>query len=308
MDPDTGEAVCPRVQFGNDGLPMPVLPFCDDPNPFACPRVPAIGGRTYYHPGDDKTVVDLGCTDPQQLTDAETCTGVRRIEVSASVNDFDDLVSSVDKALADRLNVSVGEPSPLGADTFVLNPGDSRELLRTASPVPAWAGILTDLEFTSSACIEVLEDGAETTTALTCRSVAPDKDTIDITGVYLSKPRLAEILGALGMTSFPAQGGLVIGIVVGETFDPLAGVTVTPSCAPSSTLASPYCTVQYLNSTRTGLVTGGTSTSGIFVTTNTPFGSTFSIPSAVPVSVLGGVVDGKVTIVIIQDKVPVGGG
>jgi hypothetical protein len=295
-DPTSGELVCPRVEFAANGLPVLSPPVCEDPDPARCPQVPAVGGRAFYTPGDSETVVDLGCSDLSQLTDDLTCTGVQRISVTASVNDFDDLVSPVTRTLADRLNISIGEPELLG-DIYILTPGNSSELAPSTGSVPSWAAELTDLEFESTACLQVLEDGAQTTTALTCRNVASATNRIDMSGVYLNKDTLGQILGALGKTSFPDQG-LVVGIVIDEFLKPLANKTVTPSCSD--------CSIQYLSASRTSLVPSVTSSAGIFISQDAPFGTTFSIPSAVPVAVLGGLVDGKVTIVVIQDKVPIG--
>lgn len=293
VDPDTGDLVCPRVEFAANGQPVAALPACgDDLDPSSCPSVPAVGGRTFYHPGDTETVVRLGCTDQQQLL---TCEQTRIIEVSASINDFDDLVSSVAPTTADRLDVGIGEPKPFG-DAFVLNTTETRELVRETSSA-TWSTALTDLTFLSTACLTVLEDGAETTTALTCRSVSPTSDRIDMAGIYVKKATLGQILTALGMTSFPDQG-LVIGMVVDEFFNPVSGVQVNATC--------PSCTVKYLAADRMGLVAGGTSTAGIFLSEDAPFGTTFSIPSVVAQPALGGLVEGKVTVVIIQDKAPIG--
>lgn len=295
-DPVTGELVCPPVEFAANGLPVAALPICEDADPTSCPRVPAVGGRTFYQPGDTETVVDLGCTDLTQLTDEVTCENIRRIEVSASVNDFDNVVSSVSQATADRLNVGIGEPEPQD-DAYLLNPGDTRELARTNSSALTWSTELTDLTFMTTACLAVLEDGAETTTALTCRNVSPSSNRIDMAGVFVRKATLGQIVTALGKTAFPDQG-LVIGMVVDEFFNPVSGVQVNSTCAT--------CPVKYLSADRMGLVTGGTSTAGIFLSEDTPFGTTFSIPSVVAQPVLGGLVEGKVTVVIIQDKAPIG--
>jgi hypothetical protein len=269
---------------------MPVLPICDNPDPFACPRVPAVGGRAYYHPGDEKTVVDLGGTNLGLLTDATICNGDTIVSVAATVNDFDNPVSSVDKAVADRLSVGVGEPEPL-ADTYVLNPADSSELVRNPSSTPAWSGVLTGVEFMTAACLEVLEDGAQTTTALTCDPRAVGNKDFDLQGYYVKKTTLAQILSAIGETSFPDQGGLVIGIAVGEDSNPIAGQPVTCS----------GCTIQYVNAARTGLVAGSTSASGVFVSTDAAFGTVFSLPlSPQQATAVGGIVEGKVTVVVLR--------
>jgi hypothetical protein len=282
-----GNPVCPIARFGANGLPIAFQPFCQD-DPERCPPVPAVGGRTFYTPGDDKTVVELGCTDLQQLT---TC-GRRRVSVTATVNDFDDLVSSVGKTLADRLDVGVGEPRLSGGE-HVLTPGDTRELVRWQTTPPAWRADL-DVTFTDTVCIEVLEDGAQRTTAVTCRSY-DGRPMIDLAGVYLNKTTLDQVLAALSLTSFP-ETGLVIGMTIDEFFNPLPNVAV--SCAG--------CTVEYLNSNRTALQPNATSTSGIFVSRDAPFGTGFTIPATVLRPVLGGLIRDKVTIVVVQDKNPIG--
>lgn len=294
-DPITGAPVCPKVEYAANGLPMAAIHSCDELDPFACPRVPAVGGRAFYHPGDEKTVVDLGCTNLEQLTNPFSCEGVNRIDVTATVNDFDLPVSSVGDAVADRLNVGIGEPTPLG-DTFELRPEDSSPLDRTMAATPAWSSIVTDLELMSAGCIEVREDSAGTTSTLTCRSDVVGKSDIELTGYFLKKTTLAQIVSALGLSSFPDMGGLVVGMVVDENFAPLAGREV--NC--------PGCNVQYLNANRTGLVAGTTSASGIFVSSNAPFGTVFSV-QALPGDIivledaagLGGIVEGKVTIVVL---------
>ncbi len=289
-DPETDELVCPRVEFAANGLPVTAMPDCGPLDPTSCPKVPAVGGRTFYHPGDSETVVELGCSDFPQLTDM-LCTGGRRIHVTATVNDFDDLVSIVDVQLADRLAVEVGEPRP-ASNTYLLDV--TEELVRGASATPSWSAELTDVTFGQYVCLKVLEDGAQTTSTLTCRA-DDDRDTIDMNGIYLSKTTLNQILAALSRTVFPDEG-LVVGIVLDEFSNPVPNVAV--SCGG--------CSMQYLNANRTGLVTNATTASGIFVSTDAPFGTGFSIPSTALRPELGGLVEGKVTIVVIRDKLPIG--
>jgi hypothetical protein len=293
IDPATGDLVCPRVEFAANGLPVTAVPVCDEQDPTSCPRMPAVGGRAFYHPGDEETVVELGCSDLPQLIDEVRCEGIKRVQVTAAVNDFDDLVSSVDKPLADRLTVDVGEPTPLG-DAYVLDLDDTRELVRSSSPTPAWSRELTDFTFGDYVCLQVLEDGAQSTSALTCKA-DDDGDKIDMAGIYLSKTTLNQILAALSLTSFP-DAGLVVGVVVDEFSNPLPNVAV--SCGG--------CDIKYLNANRSGLVPSATSMSGIFVSTNAPFGTGFSIPSTALSPVLGGLVERKVTIVVIRDTIPIG--
>jgi hypothetical protein len=293
-DPITGELVCPRVEFAANGLPIESLPVCSEQDPMSCPRMPAVGGRTYYQPGDEETVVELGCSDLTQLQDELTCEGIERIAVTATVNDFDDVVSSVDKALASSLTVDIGEPKPQNL-AYVLPPANTRELVySTESSSPAWSLELTDLTFADYVCVQVLEDGAQATSALTCRA-DDDSDMIDMSAIYLSKDTLDQILDALALPDFPDEG-LVVGLVLDQFFDPLPNVAV--SCDG--------CTVKYLTPNRDGVVLGATTASGIFVSDDAPFGTGFAIPSTALRPVLGGLIERKVTIVVIQDKLPIG--
>jgi hypothetical protein len=209
-------------------------------------------------------------------------------------------VSSVGNSLASSLTVDVGEPK-LQSNAYVLPPANTRELIPSDASSPAWSRELTDLTFGNYVCLQVLEDGAQATSALTCRA-DDDGTMIDMAGIYLSKATLNKILGALSLTSFPDEG-LVVGMVSDEFFEPLPNVAV--SCNG--------CNIEYLNETRDGLVSGATSKSGIFMSmhvpdgsTDAPFGTGFSIPSTALRPVLGGLVERKVTIVVIQDKLPIG--
>ena len=115
IDPLTGELLCPKVEFGATGLPMTSLPNCTDEDPGTCPKVPAVGGRAFYHPGDETTVVTLGCTDLDDQLRSASCSGANSIPTTATVTDFDSGVS-VDQNIANRLTVSIGKPTPIGPD------------------------------------------------------------------------------------------------------------------------------------------------------------------------------------------------
>ncbi len=295
-DPMTGALVCPPVQYSATGLPVTALPGCTDDDPATCPKVPAVGGRTYYYPGDEKTVVTLGCSDLQEQL-RNSC-AQHSIAVTTSVDDFDSNLS-VDPGIADRLKVSIGEPSPVGAD-YALFAQDVRELMRTASNPPSWAGNV-DLELSTLKCIVVLEDGAQATSAVTCSSLTPTEltnDTIKSSGVRLSKATLSQVLAALGQSSFP-DAGMTVGIVVDNLNSPAPGITVVPS-APSG----PLPTIQYLSADRTTVGGTQTSSSGIFIAQDAPFGTTFAAAGElIPPETgrpIGGRVEGKVTIVVIR--------
>ena len=298
-DPVTGDLVCPIVQFGANNLPVAVT--CSDADATNCPAVPAVGGRAFYYPGDAKTVVKLGCTDPIQVQ-AMACSGENPIVVSASITDFDNQ-QPVSGSLAQRLTVSIGEPQPLG-DVFVFGiPLSSKaelSLLAGASPA-AWQGDI-NLSFSKATCLDVREDAPESTATLTCDEVMqPVGKRIDMTGVRLSKSKLDMIVAASHPLSFPAHG-LVVGIVLDPLNTPLAGVTVVPSSAGT--------TVKYLDDMLSGTVTGGTSSKGIFVSDDAVFETRFTAQNSNldMATGYGGLVEGKVTIVVIRFKAPSTGG
>ncbi len=290
-----GDYECPAAKFGADNFPIAATEPCTDPDPSVCPPDPAVGGRAFYHPGDTETLVTLGCTNLAALED-RSCAGQSSLAVTASVNDFDTAVS-VSPATADSLLVSVGEPTFAGSlSEYQLLPSQTHLLSRaTIGPVPSWQGDV-DLMLMNAACIEVLEDGAATTPALTCTNNIM-ANPLDLPGIRLSPSTLAQVLAAIGTPSFPDQG-LVVGIALDYLGNPISGVTIIPS--------SSMTTVKYLNASRTGLVSGATSTSGVWVSQDAPFGTVFtpSGPGFAANPGFGGLVHQKVDVVVIQFKPP----
>ncbi len=296
----TGELICPIVAYGADGLPVANLPPCN-PDETSCPVVPAVGGRAYYYPGDEKTVVHLGCTYLEQLQ-TRACSGVNMVTVSASVTDFD-TGFSVSGAAAQRLIVSVGEPHPVG-DVFVLNPDASKQLSLVSNLTPpSWGADIKfnpATDFRAAKCVDVRDVSAGSTSSLTCTTVdGPIGDHLDVGGVALSQATLNQVLGALGKTTFPIEG-LVVGIVLDQVNAPVGGVRVVPTTG----------NVVYLSADRTQLVPGQTSTSGIFISQDALFGTQFELQGAPTESTVGygGLVEDKVTIVVIRLKPPSTGG
>lgn len=251
----------------------------------------AIAGRAFYSPNDAQTVVDLGCAD-LTLVSGAACAGPIDVQVTASVNDFDSGVFLA-PALADTVAVAVGEPkaqtSPLtGNLEWSMASQNLTALSRTGSvPVPSWAGASPN-RFRTSACINVLEDGAQSTSTVTCRAAAPTTANVEVQGYRLSRQSLAEILTTLRMVFFPDEG-LVIGMVRDFQGNPAAGVQVRASAG----------TVAYLSADRSTVSGTVTSRSGIFVSRSAPFDSTFSANGNVA-PVVGGLVLGKVTIVMLE--------
>ncbi len=256
---------------------------------------PAFGGRAFYHPGDDETFVTLGCTDLVSVN-AASCAGQQAIQVTATVGDFENLPFSVSSTIGDRLAITIGEPQQVD-DRHQLNSASVATLDRTTQgPTPAWGGGV-DLSLGSSACIQVLEDGAQTTSALRCKTVTPTETSLDLPGVRLPRSTLDQILTSLSLLKFPEEG-LTVGVVIDSVGAPIPGVVINATGG----------TVEYINAARNGLVSGQTSSSGIFVSRDAPYNtlfSTFIIDQMVPPA-LGGRVDGKVTVVILQSDTQIG--
>jgi hypothetical protein len=122
---------------------------------------------------------------------------------------------------------------------------------------------------------------------------------VDLTGVRLAKASLDQVLKTLGLAGTFPEKGLVLGMVLDNNGNPLSGVVVTSTAG----------LVEYLSADRRNILTGATSSSGIFVSRDAPFGSTFSAHGSVVQMVpsgYGGLVDGKVTIVVLQFQQPQG--
>jgi hypothetical protein len=289
------EPICPIAKYGANNLPIDVEPDCDLEDKTLCPKVPAIGGRTYYYPGDAETTVQLGCTNLGQLQ-KKACSMMSEVPVSAVVSDFDSL-QPVGTNLAARLTVSVGEPHPVG-DAFVLTTADLDELT-LASTTQTWTGLATP--FVTYQCLDVREDAAQTTATVTCEDAPSSAPTlIDLNGLRLAKATLDKILFAIGKSSFPTKG-LVVGIVVDSLGTPVSGATVSPAAGG----------VQYLSMDLMSIDLGGTGTtgSGVFVSQDAPFGTRFDAQTAALTAdpSYGGLIEDKVTIVVIQLRPTAGG-
>lgn len=285
-NPTTGEPDCRKFDVSFDaaeGFPLAQVP------------APALGGHAYYEPGDEEVVVTLGCTDLAAVNDA-VCVGTNALDATATIDDFETGVS-VSRTLAERLSVAVGEPQlNTAAMAYELNPNDTRRLdLVGSGPVPAWTAAL-ELDLDTAACIEVREDEPQATATVSCArltdpGVTPSSDQLVLGGVRLSKASFEQILDAVGLTDVPASG-ITIGIVRDPAENPLAGYVVSTTSG----------TIKYLDANRTGVVNGATSASGIFVSQDAPYGSDFSTtnPQFQTVSRPGGLIKGKVTIVVLQ--------
>jgi hypothetical protein len=225
-----------------------------------------------------------------------TCIGQKTLTVTASATDFDTAVS-VSPATADTLLVSVGEPTfDSGVNGFVLNSTNTHPLTRDPpGPVPSWTAELDNFAPAVSACIEVLEDGAQTTAAVTCTSHL-DPEGLHLSGIRLAKATLDGLLQSQTGV-FPVQG-LVIGKALLATGAPAENVTITPSDPD-------HADILYLSDAGTFVgppAMTATGTSGLWVSKNAPYGTVFHArqgATAAP-DAYGGLIYGKATVVISQ--------
>ena len=288
LDPNNAP-ICPTmVDIGVDGFPTPSVVQCIPDEP--CEATPAIGGIAFYHPGDPVTVVDLGCADLTLLNDP-VCTGPTT-EIMATVTDFDTLVS-VPGSLAQHLTVSVGEANPGSTGTTFEAIGQALVLQTTTTP--SWLGSVDQKP--NVPCIQVDEDVAQSTKSVRCTQPATDQPQAnDLVGTRLAKPTLDDIIAALSQTSFP-DSGLVVGVVLDHLGNPAGGLTI----------ATTDGTIKYLSADRHNTAGTMTSTNGIFVSDDAMFGATFSaVSGGQQATAIGGLIDGKVTIVVLQIPAPTG--
>ncbi|MBA3457112.1 MAG: hypothetical protein H0T42_28775 [Deltaproteobacteria bacterium] len=279
-DPMTGEDICPsNVEYDAvNGFPI------------ENGSAPALGGRGYYRPGDEVVTVTLGCTNLELVNDP-VCEGRASVRVAATVDDFDGGFV-IDP---NRIGVSIGAPKSKVSGGYELNPGDVTMLERTSLFPPAW-GISLDAMFSSYACLAVLDDVPQSTTALTCSVAMVTDDDLSFIGIRLAKPSLDQILTSLSLAQFPSLG-MTIGLVVDVDGKPVPNQTIS---------VPPGTTIKYLSPDRmssAGSATSGGPLGGVFVSLDAPFGTMFSTTNASPTAPrpqIGGRIDGKVSIVVLR--------
>jgi hypothetical protein len=290
---EDGTYQCPTyVQYdAGNGFPVP-------------PNVPALGGRAFYRPGDETTVVTLGCSN-LELVHNDSCIGTANVHVTATVDDFDTRVS-VSAAEGDRLLLHVGAPQANGAE-WALDTG----LTQLTRGMDSWSGNVDQL-FTTYACLSVLDRAPESTSTVTCKTASVTDDELDFTvtpGVRLKKSSLDQILAALSLSRFPI-GGLTIGIVLDQDGFPRGGHVIEPIVESGV----PTPTIKYLSGDR--MSASGTATStgnggGVFVSLDAPFGTRFRTSASIlglppkQVEALGGRIAGTITIVVLQFQEPI---
>jgi hypothetical protein len=280
IDPETGLPDCGRHEVHYDA----VYGF-----PVAQQPAPAIGGHAFYHPGDSETRVLLGCTD---LLSLSKCSIDNSLDVTATVESFENLGVLVSVNEGSRFKVDVGEPKLEGTDTvYSLASTKTRSLaLTVVGVVPIWRGNI-DLDFAEVACVQVLEDSAQATASVFCTrdNIPPPTNSLELRGVQFPKATLDQILSIpqLALSQFP-KNGLTIGIVVDSLFNPIPGQVVS----------APGGTIKYVSADRMSVGGTMTTSSGIFISLDAPFGTQFSAPGS-DVEV-GGQIQGRVTVVVLQ--------
>ena len=306
---------------GSDGLPdcdseIAGLHFAATGVPEADASAPPVGGRAFYHPGDKVTVVELGCNDLEPLNDGSGCAVSNKLDVDATVVDFPTELP-VTATVAQQLTVAVGEPIPkpggVGGE-YVLEPSGSDAAhplaLTATTPTPAWSTTI-EQTFDVATCIEVLESGAETTATLSCHAAVPGATSLDFdgktlpAGIHLRKATLDALISALADKTFTLDQGLVLGIVLDSNGSPLTGLSVIGSEPLLAGVSTP--TVHYLSADGTSFTGTTTSANGIFASTDADFRTTWTSTltnMTATTTAFGGLVDGMVTIVILQFPPP----
>ena len=280
------DPICPQVNFAANNLAVAAVEPCTGSD---CVPEPAYAGRTFYHPGDPETIVKLGCVAPEVIA---SCKKTTSTTVDANVNDFETTVS-VSSTTADVLTVSIGEPTPDGSGAYKLTGAPMLGRVIPDPPGgPTWSSRVENLAFVNSLCLQVFEDISSSTTTVHCAratDVANTASAISLVGYRLPRATLAQIVAAAGEPSFPPEG-LVIGIVLNEFFLPVQGAVVTVDTG----------TVKYLSADRSTVTTTSTSSNGIFISKDAPFNSTFTWGEE---QAIGGLIDDKVTIVVLQQTI-----
>jgi hypothetical protein len=268
LDVPAGGPVCPsNIQYDAAGFPI-------------SQPAPTFGRRAYYHPGDELVKIELGCTDFNPATVGATCGTPAANRISATVTDFKTRVP-VGSTIAMNLVVSVVEPVALGT-SFAVNERDAVTLSPDDDDL-TWSAPLTR-EFNNFECVEVFEAVPQSTPTLHCTDV--HGVTSPLSGVRIAVGDLPQIVGG----EVPA-GGITVGVVVDEQSNPVQDFTITPT---TGTVSYPPAANSADDVSRTS-----TSMTGLFVSRDAPFGTQFFARGQPTASAIGGLVAGKVTVVVV---------
>lgn len=226
---------------------------------------PAFAGAVYFRAGSTRALsVPLACPNPALLV-SSSCEANRLTEVIATVRDIE-TVRTIRKEDASSLTVRIGEArertDEKGNTFFALDPQDTDELpLVNDSEVPQYSNKVLLSEKTI-VCTTVLETVPEATPSVSCENYDLRSDPFETQPVLVRKELVDMVVTALAIGGFP-EDGIVIGRVVDESFQPIAGAQVFPQSG----------NVLYLSEDLTTLSNDSSSVSGYFVSMNTTFGS-----------------------------------
>lgn len=229
---------------------------------------PAFAGAAYFNAAsaDNSTTVSLACTDPEQLNTIDCAP--TQIPLIADVFNTERLRPVT--AEQPSLLVRVAEPRQTQIDDETvteINNQSSVNLVREGT-TERFSTLIDEGTLGSNQCTLVLEQTPQATTSVICGNVSGNKTSPRLAAL-LEKETLDEILAALGLATFPEQG-LVIGRVYEEaTGVPLPNVTMVPGG-----VASPI--IEYLNSSRDGVLGLQTFDNGYFIAQDIPFGTTWT--------------------------------
>jgi hypothetical protein len=252
---------------------------------------PALGRQAFYHPGDSTVEVKLGCTDLSVTQAGATCNNPGAGAATATILDFDSQVPVPvgQGEIANDLFVWTGEPHSFQG-SYVLRPADLSPMKLDGNGTAHWTAEVAQA-FDQYACVEVLENSAQSAALLHCTTAADASN--ELVGYWINRhtldPILKEASAVLGMgTGALPDNGLTIGLVV----DAVSGagvenVAVRPSGPGHITYLSPA----------DGVSRDATFKNGWFVSDDTPFGTSFFASGAR--TAIGGVVAGKITIVVL---------
>ncbi|HEX3476823.1 MAG TPA: hypothetical protein VHT91_17480 [Kofleriaceae bacterium] len=275
-DPKTGALMCPSVDY-TEGTGFPK----------EGPTAPALGRQVFYHPGDATVDVKLGCTDVPKMQAGAACQNPGAGVATATVLGFDTQVPVPvgPGGNADELFVWSGEPHMLDGSAVLLPP-DAVTMQLDDNGASQWTAERAQT-FSQYACVQVLEDIPQTAATLHCAST--DNLVGELTGYWIRRDTLQPILkmasAVLGDSALP-DAGLTIGLVVDGSALGVEGIAVQTDTRAHITYLS-----------KTGVGSDATFATGIFVSDDAPFGTTFFAPGARPE--IGGLVAGKATIVVL---------
>ncbi len=256
---------------------------------------PAFAGAAFFRAGiDSDVVVPLTCLSPKRLDDT-SCAANLPTDVTAAVIDMATM-QLLRKEQASNVAVAVGVARAVsdnqGGSFYELKAADTFSLrLNNAGATPLYQEAVLLPFIDDLVCSTALQDVARATASVLCEEVANSEELL-LSPLLLQTDVLDAALLVLGLENFP-ESGLVIGRVVDEGLSPASGIAITPSAG----------SVVYLSEDLSGL-SALSSESGFFVSTDVPFGATWTATHfdgrSESGSPRGGLIQGKLSTLTIR--------